>query len=120
MTHNREKTWRTADGRGIMVKDMTLGHLVNVINWVHDNELSYPQSVRDLMVAEAKYRQTLLFAEGKEYPQLVNGGWKIINPTTGVGKIEKPPADYIENVKENAAYQHMSKRTRAKRVKDQQ
>lgn len=117
--HDREKTWRTADGRGIMVKDMTLGHLVNVINWVHDNKMSYSKSTRDLMIAEAKYRQTLLFAEGKEYPQLVNGAWKIINPKTGVGKIEKPPVDYIKKVKDNLGYQAMSKRTRAKRAKEQ-
>lgn len=115
MTHDREKTWRTADGRGIMVKDMELSHLVNVCNWVHDNELSYTPTIRDLMVAEAKYRQLILFAEGKEYPQLVDGRWKIINPQTGAGRIEKPPKEYIEAVKGNAAYQTMSKRTQEKR-----
>lgn len=113
--HNREKTWRTADGRGIMVKDMELSHLVNVVNWVHDNHDSYPQHTRDLMIAEAKYRQLFLFAEGKEYPQLVDGKWKIINPKTGAGRIEKPPQEYIEAVKDNPAYQAMSKRTQEKR-----
>jgi hypothetical protein len=113
--HNREKVWRTADGRSIAIKDMQLGHLVNVINWITDNRDAYAPSILDTMVAEAKYRQTFLFAEGSAYPQKVGHGWKIIDPQTGVGKIEKPPADYIENVKDNAAYQHMSKRTREKR-----
>lgn len=115
MTHDREKTWRTADGRSIMLKDMELSHLVNVVNWVSDNEISYTRSIRDLMIAEAKYRQLILFTEGKEYPQLVDGKWKIVNPKTGVGRIEKPPKEYIEAVKDNAAYQAMSKRTQEKR-----
>lgn len=115
MMHDRDKQWRTADGRGIAVKDMQLGHLVNVINWIGDNRDAYPAHVLELMIAEANYRKTFLFAEGKAYPQLLGRRWKIIDPQTGEGKIEKPPADYIENVKDNAAYQHMSKRTRAKR-----
>lgn len=113
--HNREKTWRTADGRAIAVKDMELGHLVNVINWITDNSTSYPKSILGIMVAEAKYRQTFLFAEGKAYPQLMGKAWKIVDPQTGVGKIEKPPKEYLESVKDNAAYQHMSKRTQEKR-----
>ena len=113
--HDRNKTWRTADGRGIAVKDMELGHLVNVVNWILDNPESYPLHVLELMVAEADYRKIFLFAEGKAYPQLMGKRWKIVDPQTGKGSIEKPPADYIENVKDNAAYQHMSKRTRAKR-----
>jgi hypothetical protein len=117
MTHNRERTWRTADGRGIMIKDMTLGHLVNVVNWVHDNRDSYGQGICELMVAEARYRQTILFAKGQAYPQLVEGAWRIIDPKTGIGKIEKPPADYIEAVKDNPAYTAMFKRTQAKRKK---
>jgi hypothetical protein len=118
MSHDRTKHWRTADGRAIEIQHMELSHLVNVVNWVHDNRDSYPQHVRDLMIAEARYRQTLLFAEGKEYPQLVNDKWKIINPKTGVGRIEKPPAEYIEAVKDNPGYQAMSKRTREKRQKE--
>ena len=115
--HNRERTWRTADGRSIAVKDMTLGHLVNVVNWINDNRDSYPKSVLDLMVAEASYRQLELFSSGQPYPQQVGRAWKIIDPQSGVGHIEKPPADYIEAVKENEAYQTMSKRTQAKRQK---
>ena len=115
MTHNREKTWRTADGRSVPVKDMTLGHLVNVINWILDNPRSYPASALNLMESEARYRQTILFSQGVSYPQVIGDRWKIVDPKTGVGKIEKPPKEYLESVKDNAAYQHMSKRTQAKR-----
>lgn len=117
MTHDREKTWRTADGRAIAVKDMKLGHLVNVINWVIDNPFSYPAHVRELMIAEANYRKTFLFAEGEPYPQLIDARWKIIDPETGEGKIVPPPKEYVEAVKDNAAYQRMSKDTQEKRKK---
>lgn len=113
--HDREKMWHTADGRGIAVKDMTLGHLVNVLNWVLDNPLSYPAHVYTLMEAEARYRQTILFADKQPYPQLVNDRWRVINPETGKGFIVPPPKEYIQSVKGNEAYQKMSKRTRAKR-----
>jgi len=120
MSHelDRERWWRTADGRSIPIKDMQLGHLVNVINWVHDNPESYTKEMLDIMIAEARYRQVRLFAEGKAYPQLVNGAWRIIDPKTGVGRIERPPADYIDAVKDNPAYTAMFKRTQAKRAKE--
>ena len=93
--------WRTADGRGVKVKDMELGHLVNVINWIGDNPESYPVHVLELMVAEANYRKTFLFAQGQDYPQKIGSRWKVINAQTGVGGIEIPPTDYIEAVKDN-------------------
>ena len=120
MMHDREKTWRTADGRSIAVKDMQLGHLVNVVNWIIDNPDSYPGHILDLMVSEARYRQTLLFAEGKEYPQKIGKRWKIIDPQTGNGSIHRPPADYIEAVKDNPAYTAMFKKTQSKRNEDRQ
>jgi hypothetical protein len=111
----RERTWCTADGRSIQIKDMELGHLVNVLNWVHDNNRSYSDSVRGDFIKEAEYRKVLLFAEGKSYPSEVDGSWKIIDPETGLGSIQKPPEDYIEAVKDNELYQRMSKATQAKR-----
>ena len=116
--HNRDKLWRTADGRSIAVKDMELSHLVNVLNWILDNSDSYPRSVLTLMTAEANYRKLFLFAEGKEYPQKIGKRWKIIDPNTGKGRVEKPPIEYIEAVKDNAGYQAMSERTRIKRFKN--
>ena len=116
--HNREQFWRAADGRRIAIKDMELGHLVNVINWIVDNRKSYPKSIMELMIAEANYRKVFLFAEGKSYPHKVGRRWKIIDPITGEGRIETPPTEYLEAVKDNEAYQVMRERTQAKRVKE--
>lgn len=116
--HNRDRVWRTADGRGIAVKDMTDSHLVNVLNWIIDNPVSYPRSVYDLMLAETKFRQTPLFAEGKPYPQQNGKRWQLIDPKTGEGKITPPPKEYVQAVQDNAAYQAMSKRTQEKRKKE--
>ena len=118
-TIERYTSWRTADGRSVPIKDMDLGHLVNVINWIIDNREVYTKNVLDAMIAEAKYRQTILFAEGKDYPQRVGKRWKIINAETGAGSIEKPPEDYIEAVKDNPAYTRMFRRTQKKRKAEQ-
>jgi len=115
VTHNRETNWRTADKRDIKVKDMAVSHLVNVLNWITDNPESYTTADYELMESEAKYRQTILFVEGKEYPQFVSGRWRVVNPVTGKSRIDKPPADYVEAVKENAAYQAMAVRTQNRR-----
>jgi len=118
MTHESDRAyteWRTADGRCVLVKDMTDGHLVNVINWIMDNKKSYSNSTLQVMIEEARYRQTPLFAEGRAYPQRVGNRWELIDPKTGHGKIEPPPADYIEAVKDNANYQRMSADTQKRR-----
>lgn len=119
-THNRDKMWRTADGRSIPIKDMEVSHLVNVINWVSDNSDAYPKGVLKLMVEEANHRKLLLFAEGKAYPQKVDGKWKVIDPITGKGSIIPPPQDYIDKVADNENYQAMFKKTQDKRKKRMQ
>jgi hypothetical protein len=119
MSYSEDTYWRTADGRGVKVSEMKLGHLVNVINWIMDNPNSYPGHTLARMIAEADSRKTLLFASGEPYPQKMGKRWKIIDPKTGVGTIEKPPADYIEAVKDNPGYQAMSKRTQGKRKEKQ-
>lgn len=120
MTTSPEATWRTADGRSIAVKEMKDSHLVNVINWILDNPDSYPLSSLNTMITEANYRKTLLFAEGKAYPQQVGKRWRLIDPVTGEGHIVKPPKEYIEAVKDNFGYQSMSRRTQDKRKKENQ
>lgn len=117
--HNREKVWRTADGRQISVGDMEESHLVNVINWILDNPDSYSKDTLKLMIAEATYRQSVLFASGKAFPQKVGKRWKLIDPQTGQAHIVPPPADYIEAVKENESYQRMRERTREQRKKEE-
>ena len=67
------------------------------------------------MVREANYRQLVLFAEGKPYPQKFAKNWQVVDPTTGQGRIIPPPAEYIEETQDNEAYQRMSKRTQTLR-----
>ena len=105
-TEFRETEWGTADGRRIKIKDMELGHLVNVLNWVHDH--NYSDRIRASMIAEAEYRRLTLFAEGKPYPREVEGRWMIYDVATKQHIIEKPPAEYIEAVADNPRYQEMS------------
>jgi hypothetical protein len=112
----REREWGTADGRSIKIKDMDLGHLVNVLNWVHDHD-RYSDDTRARFIAEAEYRKTFLFAEGKPYATKIDGRWKVIDPETGAGTIIPPPADYVEAVKENEIYQRMSARVQEQRRK---
>jgi hypothetical protein len=103
-----------------MIKDMEDSHLVNVINWISDNQRSYPDGAVERFVAEARYRQSFLFAEGMPYPQQVGGVWKLIDPNTGEDRIVPPPKEYIEAVKDNSGYQWMFKNTQEKRKKEKQ
>ena len=119
MSYIEDTYWRTADGRGVKVTEMDLGHLVNVINWIIDNPDAYGPSTLERMVIEADNRKTVLFAQAKPYPQKVGKRWKIIDPMTGKGSIERPPEDYIEAVKDNPAYTAMFKRTQKKRRAEQ-
>jgi hypothetical protein len=114
--HNREKIWRSANGVPFAIKDMDLGHLVNVINWIADNEGRYNPSTLELMIAEAEYRQPELFSAGQAYPQKCGNRWEVIDPTTGQGHIVPPPAEFIDAVKDNEAYQRMSERVQKKRL----
>lgn len=110
MTHEsfREKEWGSADGRRIPIKDLGLGHLVNILNWVHDHHASYSDEIRRNMIAEAEYRKLNLFAQGKAYPREVDGRWVVYDVKTKTCVIEKPPEDYIDAVKDNPRYQEMS------------
>lgn len=111
----REIEWGSADGRRVKIKDMDIGHLVNVLNWVHDHALRYPDRTREQFVAEAEYRRLFDFAERKPYPGLVDGRWQVIDPNTGQGKIIPPPEGYIQAVKDNPEYQRMSEWVQANR-----
>lgn len=103
----RETEWGCADGRRIKIKDMELGHLVNVINWVHDHHDGYSDYIRKNLIAEAEYRKLSLFASGKPYPREVDGRWMIYDVTTKQNIIEPPPQEYIDAVADNPRYQDM-------------
>lgn len=114
----REQPWGTADGRRVKLKDMDIGHLVNVLNWVQDHDGVYGDRIKSYLKQEAEYRRIFAFAEGQPYPMINNTGrWEILDPKTGKGRIEKPPAEYIEAVKDDPNYQRMAKAVREKRKK---
>lgn len=113
----RERTWGTADGRRVRLCDMDLGHLVNVLNWVHDHTGRYSDHVKADLISEAEHRRIFAFANAEPYAGLVDGRWNVIDPKTGKGSVEKPPADYIEAVKDNPVYQEMSEWVQKKRKK---
>ncbi|WP_396190643.1 hypothetical protein [Flavobacterium sp.] len=113
----RNRTWGTADGRRVRLKEMEIGHLVNVLNWVHDHEGIYPESIKEDLIREADYRRIFAFAECDYYAGLVEGRWQVIDPRTGEGSILPPPESYIEAVEDNDTYQRMSKQVQQKRKK---
>ena len=113
----RDRAWGTADGRRVKLKDMDIGHLVNVLNWVHDHDGLYGLSIREDLIKEAEYRRVFAFTNMEQYAGLVDNRWKVIDPGTGESTILPPPADYIEAVEDNECYQRMSKAVQEKRKK---
>lgn len=109
--------WGRADGTRVRIRDMDVGHLVNVLNWVHDHRARYSDRIREGFVAHAKTLQLAGFMEGKPYPQLVDGRWKVMDPVTGKSEIRPPPADYIEAVKDKPGYQAMAAEAQEMRKK---
>jgi hypothetical protein len=97
----RERVWGSLDARRTKVKDLTDGHLVNILNWILARPKSYSPQVYQHMVQEAHYRKLLLFADGSgnPYPAWNGEAWELIDPKTGKGYIEPPPQDYLEYTK---------------------
>lgn len=100
-----ERSWRSADGRVIPIKDLELGHFVNILNWIHSH--MYSNDVREDFVRTANDRKFIGFSEGKPYPDLIDGQWVVVDPVTGNGEIIPPPVEYIDAVKDNKVYQEM-------------
>ena len=94
-----EKTWTAADGKKTKIKDLEVGHLVNILNWIVIEKNAYPKDVINGLVAHAYDIKFRLFSNNKPFPHLAdNGKWVIMNPLDGTCKIERPPADYTEAV----------------------
>lgn len=94
------QVWGTADGKDILVKDITNGHLINILNWMADREKLYNATVRDLMVQEAQYRRLISFCAKEGLPtQDETGRWWLADAETGKLYIEPPPKEYAAEVK---------------------
>lgn len=79
----RETAWWQPDGDvdPILVKDLTDGHLANIINWIFDRQGQYADDDYLMMVDEAKRRQLTGFASGTSYPQCgEDGRYMVVNP----------------------------------------
>lgn len=94
----RERKWGSADGRLIKVKDLEIGHLVNILNWILDNPLGYDIGVYHLMVKEAEYRRLVQFAGNGPWPEFVESRWVLKDPVTGSGFLTPPPQEYIDKL----------------------
>lgn len=95
--------WGSADGRNLLIKEMTLGHLVNCINWVQDHPINYSKHpyLYEELEKFAKHRAFLLFLEKKPYPLKHNDRWFVYDPKSDKMGVVKPPQEYIDYVKEN-------------------
>jgi len=111
----RNRAWGTADGRRVRLKEMEIGHLVNVLNWVHDHDGLYGSSIKEDLIKEAEYRRIFAFTNGEYYAGLVEGRWYVIDPETGKGSILPPPEEYLKAAEENSSYQRMRERVAEKR-----
>lgn len=120
MTSNRrifkfeETTWTSADGKKIKIKDLELGHLVNILNWIRIKANKYPDSLIEDFTTYAYDIKFYLFAQNKPFPHLAdNGKWVIMDPVDGKCSIERPPAEYteavIERAKENPGMERLQK-----------
>lgn len=114
----RDRTWGTADGRKVRLKEMEIGHLVNVLNWVHDHDGVYGNRIKEDLIKEAEYRRLFSFTNNDYYARLIDGRWQVADPQTGNTFILKPSDEYIEAVKDNECYQRMRASLQEKRKKN--
>lgn len=73
---DRETTyWGSADGRVILIKDLTTPHLVNILNWIKQHKTQYEATLYPFLEQEVQYRSLLSFAKNKAIPFKLDTGW---------------------------------------------
>jgi hypothetical protein len=100
----REHPWASADGRVTKLKDMRLGHLVNVLNWVNDLPGRYQDTTKELLLREAEYRKFIGFSGKKPYPERIDGKWFMFDPKTGLTQTQAPPKYFLKKAEKNKSY----------------
>lgn len=95
--------WGTANGKRILVKDMELGHLVNVLNWIYKHKKDYKPELYGQLEEYAKHISFFLFVDKKPYPYKKGNKWYIFDTSSGKLIHEKPPEEYIKYIKEHHA-----------------
>lgn len=97
--HVADMMWTSADGKERRVADLELNHLVNVLNWINEDDMKYPASFIKHMEKHARDRAFILLADSKPYPYKdVDEKWLIIDET--IHKAAPPPQEYIDFIKE--------------------
>lgn len=96
----REMPWRSADGRRIPIKDLEVGHFVNILNWVHERSDVYPPNIYIQLVQEAEYRKFIDFASGNPWPEHNGKSWELKHPVTGQGYVQPPPQAHLDKIAE--------------------
>ena len=64
----------------ILVKDLTIDHLANIINYISEYQHWYDEAVREFMIKEAEYRSLPAFANNEPFIQCgEDGKYRVIN-----------------------------------------
>ena len=91
----REMLWGSQDGRKTPIKDLDIGHLVNILNWVKARPTAYPGELYPMLVQEANYRKMMQFVAGDQIPRLGEDGlWYLTDSTTGDLVTPQSKTDY--------------------------
>ena len=75
----RETAWTSADGKTSYVKNLQDSHVVNILNWIKDQQYQYPAGLYELFEEEAAYRKVIAFAQGNALPVKVDGRWMLMH-----------------------------------------
>lgn len=99
LTATGDLVWGCADGTKIRVKDMSLDHFVNVINWMSNSPMLYAE-VLPKFYSYAGDLSFVKFSANERYPVLdpVDLKWKIMDPADGIVRAAPPPREYYEGV----------------------
>ena len=88
--------WETEAGDQILIKDLTDGHLVNILNHIKRNQLTYPAVLYDFMENEAYLRKMRAFTTKKAMPVKLNNGEYALLSEEGVAKSTTYNHDYAK------------------------
>jgi len=74
--YDRDSIWLSASGQSIAIRDMTVHHLVNCLNYI--DEQGKKILIHDVLIEEAEIRALLEFSKGKPYPFKQDDGKYIV------------------------------------------
>ena len=66
--------WQPEHDNAVLAKDLSAGHLANIINWIQDHENQYDDGTLDFMIGEARYRRLVAFVKNEPYVVIGDDG----------------------------------------------